>query len=55
MLSNILFYLKNLILNNNQTPKQIRHFDCFLCFDHYVYPFTSKDYLVCNDCFRTLR
>jgi len=53
--TNVLFYVKNLILHYDKTPKEIRLFQCFICKENYVYPFTSKDYLVCNDCFRTLR
>jgi len=55
IINNLLFFIKNIIFNNYQTPKQIRHFDCILCFKHFVYPFTSKDYLVCNKCFKTLK
>ena len=54
MLSNILFYLKNLLLNYYQTPKQIRHFNCFLCRNNYTFPITSKDYVVCNKCMETI-
>jgi hypothetical protein len=54
MLSNLLFYLKNLIFNYRYTPKRITRFVCFICRDIYTFPITSKDYLLCNECFETM-
>ena len=55
MISNILFYVKNLIFKWNQTPKEFRSFMCFLCKDVFKFPTQSKDYIICNDCFDILR
>lgn len=51
---NVLFYVKNLIFNNHNTPKEIRLFQCFMCKNNYVFPLTSKDYQTCNSCWKTL-
>ena len=53
--TNVLFYVKNLILHYDKTPKEIRLVQCFMCKENYVYPFKSKDYVACNNCFRKLR
>ena len=54
MILNILFYLKNFIFKNRYTPKEIRKFICFMCGDNHTFPFTSKDYMCCNPCLKTL-
>ena len=54
MILNILFYLKNFIFKNRYTPKEIRKFICFICEDSHTFPFTSKDYMCCNTCLKTL-
>jgi len=51
MISNILFYVKNLIFKWDKTPKEIRNFTCFICKEDFSFPFYSKDYVVCNSCF----
>ena len=51
---NILFYLKNFILKNKNTPKELREFSCFMCGENHVYPITSKDYFACDKCYETL-
>jgi hypothetical protein len=51
---NVLFYVKNLIFNNYNTPKEIRLFQCFICKENFVFPLTSKDYTLCNKCWRSL-
>jgi len=53
--TNVLFYVKNLILHYDKTPKEIRLFQCFMCKQNHVYPFKSKDYVACNNCFKKLR
>ena len=53
--TNVLFYVKNLILHYDKTPKEIRLFQCFMCKDNYVYPYKSKDYVACNKCWKTLK
>jgi len=52
--TNVLFYVKNLILKYNNTPKELRIFDCFMCKEKYVFPLTSKDYFACNKCMKGL-
>ena len=52
--SNVLFYVKNLIFNNYNTPKEIRLFQCFMCKENFVFPYKSKDYIGCNDCWKKL-
>jgi hypothetical protein len=54
MISNLLFYFKNLIFNWHNTPKEVRTFTCFMCQSKYIYPITSADYFVCNNCFDTI-
>jgi len=53
--TNVLFYVKNLILHYDKTPKEIRLFQCFMCKQNHVYPLKSKDYVACNNCFKKLR
>ena len=53
--TNVLFYVKNLILHYDKTPKEIRLFQCFMCKENHVYPHKSKDYVACNNCFKKLR
>jgi len=50
MIRNLLFFLKNLIFNRYNTPKEIREFNCAFCGKGHIFPITSKDYLICNDC-----
>ena len=38
----------------NHSPKEIRLFQCFMCKENYVYPYKSKDYVACNNCFKGL-
>jgi len=52
--TNVLFYVKNLIFYYDKTPKEIRLFQCFMCKENFVYPFKSKDYIGCNDCWKKL-
>ena len=52
--TNVLFYVKNLILHYEKTPKEIRLFQCFMCKENFVYPFKSKDYISCNNCWKNL-
>jgi len=54
MISNILFYVKNLIFKWDKTPKEIRNFTCFMCEKNFSFPLYSKDYVVCNSCFKNL-
>jgi hypothetical protein len=54
MIINILFYVKNLIFKWNKTPKEIRNFVCFMCGRSFIFPFYSKDYVICNSCFKKL-
>ena len=51
---NVMFYVKNLIFNNYNTPKQIRLFQCFMCKENFVFPLTSKDYTACNNCWKLI-
>jgi protein-arginine kinase activator protein McsA len=51
MINNIIFYIKNLVTKWHQTPKQIRNFTCFICYDNFIFPIQSKDFIICNDCF----
>lgn len=51
---NIVFYLKNYIFKNNDTPKEIRMFSCFMCKGTFIFPITSMDYMSCNECWETL-
>lgn len=51
---NVLFYAKNLIFNNYNTPKEIRLFQCFMCSEEFVFPYKSKDYTFCNKCWKFL-
>lgn len=51
---NVLFYVKNLIFKYHQTPKEIRLFQCFMCSENFVFPFTSKDYMACNECWKDM-
>jgi|VirMetMinimDraft_7_1064189.scaffolds.fasta_scaffold201124_1 hypothetical protein len=51
---NILFYLKNLMLKNYNTPKELRKFSCFMCGEYHVFPITSKDFFACDKCYKTL-
>ena len=53
-LFNLLFYLKNLIVKNKYTPKEFRRFICFMCYEPHLFPLTSRDYKVCDECFATL-
>ena len=50
MIRNIVFFVKNLFSNWNKTPKDIRGFSCVYCGRDFIFPITSKDYLICNDC-----
>lgn len=52
--NNLLFYCYNFIFKNHQTPKEKREFQCFMCNKHFVFPITSKDYMACNECWKTL-
>ena len=52
---NILFYIKNLVFNNYNTPKEIRLFQCNLCKENFVFPLTSKDFFMCNKCWKFLK
>jgi len=54
MIGNLLFYLKNLILKWDKTPKELRKFNCFKCSGSFTFPVTSKDYFCCNDCWADL-
>jgi len=54
MIKNILFYIKNFLFRYHETPKEIRPFTCFMCHKDFVFPFTSQDYMACNDCWKEL-
>jgi len=54
MIKNILFYIKNFLFRYHETPKEIRPFTCFMCRRDFVFPFTSQDYMACNDCWKEL-
>ena len=51
---NVLFYVKNIIFIYNDTPKELRLFQCFLCKENFVFPLTSKDFVACNSCFKEI-
>ena len=52
--TNVLFYIKNLILHFDNVPKEIRAYTCFMCKQKFVFPLTSKDYMTCNKCLKGL-
>ena len=54
IVSNLLFFCYNYIFKNNEVAKGIREFYCVGCEDPHFYPFTSKDYFMCNSCWANL-
>jgi hypothetical protein len=53
-INNLLFFCYNYIFKKDKVAKGIREFMCAGCGGHYTYPFTSKDYFMCNSCWKTL-
>ena len=51
---NVLFYVKNLIFKYDKTPKEFRLFQCVFCKENFVFPLKSKDYTLCNDCWKMI-
>ena len=52
--NNLLFYFYNYIFKNDKVAKGKREFYCAGCSQHHTYPLTSKDYFMCNSCWKTL-